>query len=305
MQTSLSVDHLRQLSKGNEGEYFFDFSLIDGKFYAPLFRSLQKNSMNLIKKLGFNCDGLTNFSEKRDNAPIIDEIKTSIASTKSHYARNMVELLNYIFPRSNILTDITISNIIVNEEFDKFVASFGKSHSLRSINLSHVPLENEGLSKILKFLNPSMISTITINHCGITDDIVPIIIQFISKRINPSQGITVFQLNEISQQKQKEINDALINCNSLTNDDSQIKEDFSNTELSAIENVSCDYTNEISSLREKNRILKEQIKAIREMANSIKINNSLFVIGNGAEQLVQHLTEIEQKLRRIDQGDFY
>ena len=302
MEQVLPFDTLKALSAGTENHFIFDFSTIPEICYEPFFKSLQKNT-KLISHLGFSCDELAKYPNIKNKELLPPKVFQSIACKKIHYIRNMIELLYFVLPRSPLLKSLTFSNFVINENADRFYVSLGKSQTLESLSISHVPINNDGLKAILDNLNPSKIQNILIDNCQITNSIVPDILNFISKRKDSAHGIQSFVIKDISFEQQKVIDDALVG------DDSQIADDFSNDEFSAIEvaepNEEKNETkSQILLLKQQNRVLREQIKAIKEMANSIQINDSLFVVGSGSANLISHLTSIEQKLIEIDQNQF-
>jgi hypothetical protein len=57
----------------------------------------------------------------------------------------------------------------------------------------------------------------------------------------------------------------------------------------------------IDELWEENRILREQIAALTEMINAVKLNDSVFVVGSGSVPFLRYLSDLEQRLVALDQ----
>jgi hypothetical protein len=290
----LSESNLRRLSKGNAGQYHFDFSTIHCDQYEVLFRTLQRFAVTEVDSLGFSCDELA-LCDRQNEALMPLNVQASIARRKLHYIRNMVELLCYLIGKSTRLSDIQFSNLIIRREhIDRLSATFGRSKYLKSLSLTSVLIGDDGLRALLHGLNPNVIEIMSIIKCGITGLSTDAIINFINRRTDPKVGIRVFQVSpsEVSDAHRRRI------IASLTGIQESVAPDAFEDDGPDVEQI--ERSARIDELRSDNKSLRDQIRALREMANAVRFNDSVFVVGKGAPDFVLYLNEIEQRLVALD-----
>lgn len=307
----LSADALRQLSQGSNNDYIFDFSLIPSDRYETLFRTLQKFCLNNVDLLGFSCDAISNYAGA--NAHLPTDIMHSIAKNKKSYIRNMVELLCYCVPKSPKITELQFSHLLIAGEYlSRMAGSFSRSKSLKRIIICDCNLDDAGAESLFKFLDPNKIELITIENSNISGQIIPEAINFVQRKSVPNGGIMEINLNgnQISQSDLLKLNQALhpLSKQSIPSQsipkpfiDEVSPEDLSD-EASFPDNHENAIQAEIAALKSENQMLRNQIKALREMKASSENNGSIFVVGTGAPQFVSYLGEVEEKLLAIDQN---
>lgn len=212
----LSEEEIRQLANGTGTIYHFDFSKISGDKYESLLRTLQHFAKKKVESIGFSCDELFKAQQKSlsgQQMPIY--VINSIAKTKSHYVRNIVELLCLILPRSTRLKEVVLSNLNIKKDYlSRIIDAMSHSPSLENINLSRIQIGDNSFRLMLQNLDPNQIRSINISYCGITKNCVDDIISFIRKkdeRITKNGGISNFTISksEIPEEDQKRIQEAL------------------------------------------------------------------------------------------------
>ena len=217
----LTEKEIRRLADGTGALYHFDFSKIQSDYYEPLLKTLQFFAKKNIESLGFSCDELYRAEKAaNDGKQISIKVLNSIAKTKSHFARNIAELVSHVLPRSSTIKEIVLSNInFKKDKVAKMIASFSQSPSLESIILVKIPLGDEALKVMLSYLDPNQIVAITIMFCGITDQSANDIIKFILQKdlkVSKNGGIQKFSVSkfEISKENRERIHQALRGANS-------------------------------------------------------------------------------------------
>lgn len=305
----LSEAAIRQLSKGEEGKYIFDFSTINSSNYEILFRSLQKFALKNIDTLGFTCDELAKFqSRSTDRAQFPTYVAESIARTKTHYVRNIIELLCHIIPKSPRIREVLFSNLAIRREhIERLSTAFAKSKVLSSIIFSHVKFEDEGVRVLLNGLDPNSIRSISIIKCGITGACTDDIIQFIKRRMEQTIGIQSFEVSptEISDADRRKIRSALTGVPESPPSPKryapmQTEEESEDSEDPEQAAEDAERREKIEDLKTENKKIKDQIRALREMVNAIQCNDSIFVVGKGSAEFVMYLNQIEQRLVSLD-----
>lgn len=305
----LSNEFLRQIARGTNNEYVFDFSIISSENYEPLFRTLQKFCINNVDSLGFSCDAITSYANNPNKMPT--DILKSIAKNKKSYIRNMVELLCYCVPKSSKITELVFSNLqIAYEYLARMSGSFARSKSLIRIVFRNCSIDNPGIEAMFRSLDPNKIESITIQNCNLTNQIIPSAIAFAQRKSVQEGGITTINLdgNNLAQSDLLRLNQALSPLPKKTVQsiprpflDEVAPEEFSDEASFPDSNMNAVQA-EIAALKSENQMLRNQIKALREMKASSEMNGSIFVVGTGAPQFVSYLGEVEEKLLSIDQN---
>jgi hypothetical protein len=298
-RSSLLTDtDVRQLSTGRDGQFFFDFSEIHADTYEPLFRTLQRFAMKSVDAIGFSCDKFESLQSAGDPLPPV--VISSIAQTKTHYTRNMVELLCHVVPKSRRLASVQFSNLTIRRDYlERMSVAFGKSNALRALRFSKVDLYDDGLRAVLLGLNPNVLESVEVTKCRITDGAIEDILRFIERRIRIGTGLRAFEVSpsEISAPIRRQIEGAVSGRTPVDPDSQQLR--YSETESNGGE---IERRARIARLREENARLAEQIRALREMQHAVKVTDSIFIVGSGAPDFLLYLQDIEQRMVAIDSG---
>ena len=340
----LSDEALKQFSaKGPDFNYNFDLSTIDASYYEALFRKLQRFAITNIISLGFNCSQLAKYEATRDRdtkytVPLPPFIESSIAYKRGHYARNIVELISFVAPRSKTLQEIRLSYIFFKREhIERLATVISTSKSITSLVFFHVPLGDDKIRFLLNGLNPNTIKHITVISCELTGACMPDILQFIRRRMDSNNGIQSFEvsssefceadrrrivaalancepeeINYSQQLQQKQITDSnynqynsIYNTNIFTNTNNI---EFNKADDDNIENIPEIQENEddvarknlIQKLEEENQQLEAQIRSLSEMVNAEKIGSSIYAAGPGSKRFISYLNKLEQAMLDLD-----
>jgi hypothetical protein len=299
--TLLATDAIRQLSSGSGNAYFFDFSEIHADHYEPLFRTLQRFAIKNVDSIGFSCDRLASCPS---DEPLPAVVLSSIARTKTHFMRNMVELLCYVVPKSDRLSSVRLSNLTFRKEhLERMSAAFGRSRALRELHFSRVELQDDGLRAILLGLNPNTLESVEMVKCGITGAAVDDILRFISRRSVTGEGLRAFEVSpsEISDADRRKIAVAVsgrLPLSSPVRVASPVE--GVDSDEGALDVAGIDRRGRISQLQQENKVLAEQIRALREMDEAVRVNDSVFVVGHRAPDFLVYLNTVEQRLVTLD-----
>lgn len=299
----LSEAALRQLSHNNGGDFQFDFSTINAEHYERLFRTLQRFCLKNVDSIRFSCDELAKCEQRvLDGKPLPSNVANSIAKKKIHYIRNMVELLCYVSQKSQRLADISFSNLTMRKEhLQRLSTAFGTSNALKSLTFSRVLLEDDGIRILLNSLDPNKIEKVAILKCGITGACTEDIVRFIGKRRELGTGLQSFEVSttEIPDADRRRIKQAVDGTPASPTAPATPRRKAMD-ELDSEDSMGADRRERINELKSENRSLREQIRALKEMHNAVKFNDSVFVIGKGAPEFVSYLNEVEQRLVALD-----
>lgn len=301
----LTDDVVRQLANGDGAVYHFDFSKIASEFYEPLLRTLQHFAIRKIDSLGFTCDELSRAEQRvATGRQVPIAVLNSIAKTKSHFMRNVVELICFVLPRSTRILELTLSNLTVRKDYwERIVNAMSHSTSLESVNLSKVRVGVEGIRLMMKELDPNHIRSISISYCGASEENLNDILAFI-KRKDPgfakNGGIQVFQISkaEISEEQQRKIQEALGN-----KEPSPIKKvPFRPLSPKNIKRPSEEKElAEITALERENEELRAELARIRAEINAVEYNEDVYIVGKDAEELVKFIAGMEDKIKELEQ----
>lgn len=324
----LSEATLKQLSVTTEdSKYDFDLSTIDVSLYEPLFRTLQHFAKKNIVSLGFNCSQLWKFKEHHPinssiNCSMPSYIETSIANNKSHYSRNIIELLSFVIPRSTTLQEIRLSNILFKREhIERLATVIASSRSIKTLVFYQLELGDEKVRALLNILNPNTLWHISLIRCYITGAITNDILRFIQRRTDAKNGIQSFEVSssEFSNSDKRKIQAALgIENQTIENEKIGEKEQyktFTNNNIPELTEVnddieaSCDIPDTIEdtkrkelirSIQQENESLEEEIKSLKDMINAKQLGDSIFAVGPGSDEFVKYLNRLENNLIELD-----
>ena len=306
----LSQDVIRQLSSGSDKEYIFDFSLIPSDRYEPLFRTLQKFCVTPnVEIIGFNCDAL---AQIKDQDRIPPDIKNSIAKHKKSYVRNIVELLYFCVPKSKYITEVRFSNLVIpHDNFTRLCTAFARSLSFKKLSVQSCTIQDSSVDSLFRTFDPNKVNTIILERCGLSSSVITPALAFIRRKTVPdTEGIQTISFfgNEIPNSELQKIENALNPTKMLQDAIRTAASVPQNQKVSetgeerAIDSHQEEILFEIESLRNENQMLRNQIKALKEMKASSELNGSIFVVGTGSPQFVSYLSEVEEKLIEIDQN---
>jgi hypothetical protein len=295
--TLLSAEALRKLSAGSGASYFFDFSAIHAGQYEVLFPTLQRFALRDVDAIGFSCDTL---ASRQSGDALPEAVLSSIAHTKTHFVRNIVELLCFLISKSARLASVHFSHLTVTlEQLERLSKAFGKSRVLRELHFSNVELRDEGASVILRHLNPDTIESVEMVKCGLTKGAVNDILMFISRRTTVGVGLRAFDVSptEIPDADRWRISIAVSGrprSTSPTDARSATEEEDSGDSELDVEAIS--RQEQITQLQAENKLLMDDIKAFKEMADAVAMSDSVFIVGPGAPDFLLYLNRVEARL---------
>lgn len=315
----LTDDVVRQLANGEGSVYHFDLSKISSEFYEPLLKTLQYFAIKKVDSLGFTCDELAHAQQRAvtgKQMPIA--VLNSIAKTKSSYMRNVVELLCHVLPRSTRLVEITLSNLTIRKDhWLRVVSALARSTTLESINLSKCRIGVEGTKVLLKELDPNQIRALTITYCGVSEENLPDILDFIGRKdpnIAHEGGIQLLKVSraEISDEGQKRIRAALGQPETpikklspqkgsprkASPHRSPVRRASPVREAAPMTKEKREIA-ELKALEKENRELKEELARIRKEIDAVEYNENVYIVGKGAEEFVAFISNIEQRIERL------
>ena len=311
----LSQEIIRSLSTGSDKEYIFDFSVVPSERYEQLFRSLQKFCVTPnVEIIGFNCDSLAHY---QDTTHLPIEIKNSIAKHKKSYVRNIVELLYYCVPKSKYITEVRFSNLVIpHDNFTRLCTAFARSLSFKKLIVQNCKIQDSSVDSLFRTFDPNKVDTIVLDQCGLSSSVITPALAFVRRKTVPDkEGIQTISFfgNEIPSSEIQRVENALhpekllsgAIKSAVETQYPRRNENRDEIEEKAIDSHKQEVLYEIESLRSENQMLRNQIKALKEMKASSELNGSIFVVGTGSPQFVSYLSEVEQKLLDIDQNTFF
>lgn len=299
----LDRDTLKSLSVPSEenGRFIFDMSTIGTEYYEPLLKTLQKFSQKNVVSLGFTCDELKK-AEKRavTGQQIPQRVLQSIAKKKTHYVRNIVELLCHVLPKRTNLREIVLSSISLKSEFTvRLAEAFSQSDSLESIVFRSVNLMDSGLDAILTKISPNKLKTVTFYNCGLSPAATNKILAFLSKKIG-TEGLVEFNVSktEFSDEDRRRIFDALgVDVPEPIPVRKSPKKQSPKKKIGGLSPEEV----ELERLREENANLKAQLKSLRDSIEAVQYSENVFVVGKGAEDFIKFLSTVESKIARLEE----
>ena len=297
----LNIDTLKKIADPTDesGRYIFDLSSISTDYYEPLLKTLQKFAQKNVVSLGFTCEELRKAERKRVTGQLFPQkVLQSIAKRKTHYVRNVVELLCHILPKRTNLREIVISSMSLKPEFiSRLATAFSQSDTLESIVFSYVNLMDSGLETILTQVSPNRLKSLTFFNCSLSPASTNKILAFLSKK-NTDGSLQEFIVSktEFSDEDRRRIFDA------LGVDIPEPKPVSRAKKLSTKRKAGLSPEEiELEHLREENANLRNQLRTLRESVNAVQYSENVFVVGKGAEEFIKFLKTVESKISKLEE----
>lgn len=330
-------DNIRCLANGPPGIYIFDMSAIQKCYFDEILSYINQNFS--IRVLGFNCDLLYSYSPHKgihskvssSIACLVPNYFNQIVDALYNVLQSSTELkelmLNYIFLEndaflklcssisfSRSLVTLRIENISLGDEkFSNAIKILGKS-PLKNIIFRCCNLTDKSLPALKEFfqiyqthhknnpltlldLSGNIFSTYTLNALSRQQfsSTTNIIINSENRSYNQSS------INNFTFTSDEYYWNSELNCDDLKFDN--IDE---NRFINLIENDDLDKKapkfddSPLGKLKLENYKLKLTIEKIKCMLEEIQNNHALFIIGPGAQNLIEQMKEIDLRLHKLE-----
>jgi hypothetical protein len=216
---------------------------------------------------------------------------------------NVIALLSYVLPKSQRLLELVLSNLsFQRDHFDRLVAAISRSPSLRALYFCSIRIGADGLRALLGALDPSQIQAITLHNCQIGHESLNDILAFIGRRRETAAepgGIRRFQVSGpgLPHADEQQIVQAL-GIQSLVSPHRKIEKAV-RKRLEAIEQQR--EVSELEELERENAQLKAELARLRQSINAVQLKEDVFIVGKGAAEFAQFLSESEGKIQRFEE----
>lgn len=331
----LSREDIRHLSSGTSGTYIFDLSKIRHTTYEPLLKGLEKFGATSVQKLVFNTELKEKFPDAAELKPMIDY---SVVSVVPHYFKRLVSLVKRMIATSKILKEIYFEGIKIPRGEIQVLSEILKQHSsLKLIGFKDIRIHDRDIGELFNGFGSDKIPTITFRNCGLTDDSIEPIINYLSRysMAHRKRRIPKIDLpgNHISDYGLKQIQRAEnVTGNSIISDDSdssigiiQIEENESvksdakisfsksrDEEIFYKTELNPSFTNIFDEIKIKNygdmpdqvlvtenEKLKIQIQRLKLIIDDVNKNDAIYIIGDDAYTMTEYMMKMEQKLNDL------
>ena len=273
----LSREDLRSIGHENKGTYYFDLSEINADLYDPLTAAIASYGKELFYHLVFTCSALAEYaSAPRMPKSVVDSIAVAVKSYFARIAREIVRLLE----NSAILKGVHLISIDIEiTELLMICRAVEESRSLVAIEFTDIDIFDRGIELIAAELSKTKIKYATFKHCGLTDGCIPCMIKFAHdvRRRFGREGLIEIDLsdNEITPREFKRVVNAL------------------NT---------FDLESEEARLEEENEQLRIEIDRLKGIINEVAEKGALFIVGDGAADLVANMRQIDARITRLEKS---
>ncbi|EAY22205.1 hypothetical protein TVAG_093790 [Trichomonas vaginalis G3] len=279
----LSIEELKSIGGGEKNAFSFDLSSINSESLPALFAAIEKHGPYLIVSLNFNCD-LVSDIDYHNGDP--ESISRSIAVSTPNFAHLVALCVVSLLKKSKIIETLHLANIEFEESDILQIFKHIIPSKIHKFILHQVPLSPNAVSKIFKVITKHDIRSLTLRHCEITDESVPKIISCIkANRVQFGKNLRKLDISD----------------NDLSDDSLDQIGTILQTPISKIREEADDHSQEIERLRNENEDLKVQIERLLLMQSEIENHNALFVIGEGAPQLIERMKSIGQRVQQLSQ----
>jgi hypothetical protein len=278
----LGREAFHRLCRANCGQYRMDLSEIRSDLNLPLLRSLEACGADSIVSLQVSCDRLAQFPP---GGAVPDSVSNSIAVAVPNYFRDYSAVIARMAWRSSILKEIHLISVdAVIDDLVLIARAARQSAHLCVFDLVDIAIGDSNIELIISELLSPTITSVTFRHCGLTDRCIPAFVRYaetVRRRFGRS-GLIVIDLsdNGIDPRNFRQLTAAL---NAM---------DIAETALAEAK--------EMEALEAENENLRREVERMRKIAQEVKERNALFIIGDGAPELVKQLQTIDRRITSLE-----
>ena len=271
----LSRADFNALGHEDHGTYVFDLSDIRSDIYGPLVHALAAYGRESITSLAFTCTRLAECSSQKK---LPQSVENSIAMRVKSYFARITREIGKLIESSPILRGVhLISTDTPIEELIFIARAAQKSRTLATIEFTDIEIFDRDIEPIVLELSKTRIKTAVFKHCGLTNRCIPLMVRFaetVRQRLGKS-GLTEIDLsdNEITPSEFKRVAAAL------------------NT---------TDVESEAERLEKENEQLRTEIDRLKGIIDEVNEKGALFIVGDGATDLVANMKQIDARLARLE-----
>lgn len=279
----LTIDELKQIGGGERNRYSFDLSGISAAKLPSLFAAIEKHGPYSMIEIEFNCDLISDYDYHSNYPP---HIQNSIAISTPNFSHLVALCVCSLLQKSKILETVHLANIEFNEADLLQIFKHMITSKIHKIILQNVPLNNHLVKKIFKVITKHDIRSLTLRHCNLTDSMVPNIISGIKQnRIQFGKNLRKLDIsdNDLSDESLEQIGTIL------------------QTPISQIVTEAEQHSDELMQLKKENEELRIQIQRLQLIKSEVKNHDALFVIGDGAPDLIEKMKQIGQRVFNLSQ----
>lgn len=271
----LSRADFNALGHEDNGTYVFDLSDIRSDIYGPLIHALAAYGRESITSVAFTCTRLAECSSQKR---LPQSVENSISMRVKCYFARITRELGKLIESSAILRGVhLISTDTPIEELIFIARAAQKSRTLATIEFTDIEIFDRDIEPIVLELSKTRIKTAVFKHCGLTNRCIPLMVRFaetVRQRLGKA-GLTEIDLsdNEITPSEFKRVAAAL------------------NT---------TDVESEAERLEKENEQLRTEIDRLKGIIDEVNEKGALFIVGDGATDLVANMKQIDARLARLE-----
>lgn len=267
------------LGHAENGTYHFDLSEISSDVYTPLLSAIANYANDSIIQLVFSCSQLADCDES--SGKLTNTVKKSIALKVKGYSRKLTQLIIKILKESKILKSVhLISTDTDTEELIAISQAAQRCQSLETIEFTDINIFDRNIKAIAVELSKAKIKSAVFKHCGLSDFCIPVMVKYaqIARKRFGDRGLREIDLsdNEISETEFAKVIAALNNSSTVSNEDEERR------------------------IEKENEELRTEIARLRGIIEEVEERNALFIVGDGARELVAKMKQIDQRVKLLE-----
>lgn len=281
----LSLEEFNNIACLEKGQYHLDLSVLNKDLLNPILRTIETFGPSYFEVLTISCIRLNEMAETFEakclNQQYPPYILNSIAINVPNYIKYFLSKLNTLVSSSKVLMEMHFILIKCDtEDLINFCQIARRSQSLKLFDITGISIGNKTLQEMTYHLSYNQnIQYVYFKNCNLTNESISIFIEYVTNIRTKfgRKGLIELDLsgNNISPQSFSMVVKAL-----NTFDAPQ-------------------QTKEVD-LEKENRFLKEEIMKMKEIVREVKENGKLFIVGDGAEDLIRFMKSIEDRISMLE-----
>jgi hypothetical protein len=271
----LRREDFHRLCRANSGLYRLDLSDIGSDLNFPLLRSLE----------AYGPDSIVSLQVSGDRFLRGEAVSDSIAAAVPNYFSDYSAVIANMVSRSNILKEIHLISVdAVVDDLALIARSAAQSIHLRVFDLVDIAVGDSNIELITSELLSPTLTAVSFRNCALTDRCLPAFVRYaatVRTKFGRS-GLVEIDLsdNRIDPHKFRQVTKTL---NAMDLNERAMAE-----------------AKEMEALEAENQNLRREVERMRKMVQEVTERNALFIIDNGAPELVKQLQIIDRRITSLE-----
>ena len=276
----ISPTQFLALGQGTKDEIAFDLSLIPSHAFTPFLNGFQKHGKLILKNVAFTASALSSINENSENTA---EIQQSIVSNIENYDEKLVDSIVCVLRENNNIRSIGFEHLQISATNCIRIAQAVSQSRVTKFVFYDIQLQSATFQKMLSLLEDHRMKSLTFRKCSLHDGVI----SYLTNYIKETRKKYPTNLRKI------DVSENLFSDRSYTAIEDALKAKYAKRPKE-------DVIQEIRELRAENKKIRVQIERLKEIRKEVKRSDALFIVGDGAVDLINKMRDIEERIDSLE-----